>query len=139
MKQRTHIKDEMKRDLMVVYREVAERGACRTQTEAYEQTVEHEAPRFYVDPRWAHVRISPMLRGDRRHLERMGSLQRKMYEDLFDVVVRMSQKERFLGASLSYILRYAVLEPAPRFYIGAVRMGQIWTEKRRSRLSDRRT
>ena len=133
MKQRTFLKEEMKRDLMVVYREVAQKGECKTQTEAYEQTVSHGAPRFYVDARWAHVRISPMLRGERGHLEKMGSVQRQLYEDLFDVVVRLSQKEKFWGASLSHILRYAVQEPAPRFYIGAARMGQIWTEKTRRR------
>ncbi len=128
MKQNTSFKEEMKSDLMRIYREVSASHECRTQTEAYERTVTHEAPRFYVDARWAHQRISPMMRGDRSQLQEMSPLMREMYEDLFDVVMRLSQKERFWGKKLNYILQFAVLEPAPRFYISTVRMGQIWKE-----------
>ncbi len=137
MKQKTMCKEMMKNDLMKVYREVSSSGECRMQTEAYERTVEHEAPRFYVDARWAHQRIAPMLRGDRSGLDNMKPLQRKMYEDLFSVVVRLSQKDQFWGKKLNYILQYAVLEPAPRFYIGTMRMGQIWKEMTR-RANERR-
>ena len=133
MKARTRLREEMKDDLMRVYRSVSQEGSYATQTECYEAVVTHAAPRFYVDVRWAHQRISPLLRGDRSGLAKMPTLMREQYEDLFDIVVRLSQKEKFWGASLHHILRYAVQEPAPRFYISATRMGQIWLEKVRKK------
>lgn len=134
MKQRTHCKDTMKNDLMQVYRQVTATYDCRTQAEAYELTINHEAPRFYVDARWAHQRIAPLTRGDHSGLEKLSPLAREMYEALFDVVMRLSQKEKYWGKSLYYILQFAILEPAPRFYISPSRMGQIWLEKTRSRI-----
>lgn len=119
----------MKTDLMKVYREVCARHECRNQREAYEQTVTHDAPRFYVDARWAFQRIAPLCRGDRSALEKMSPLTRSMYEELFEVVLRLYQEEKYWGKSLSYVLRFAVQEPASRFFISKERMGQIWRER----------
>lgn len=129
MRQETLFKQEMKRDLMRIYRQVTSEYDCKNQTEAYRRVVEHEAPRFYVDVKWAHQRLSPMMRGDRSRLEKIPPLSRQMYEDLFDVVMRLSQEQRFCGASLYKILRDAVMEPAKRFYISTDRMRQIWKEE----------
>lgn len=131
MKQCTYFKQTMKDDLMRVYREVVSTCDCKTQKDAYRMTVEHRAPRFYVDARWAHQRISPMMRGDRSELEKMSPLARAQYEALFDIVLRMSQEEKFWGRRLYYIVQQAVQQPAPRFYISAKRMEQIWFECRR--------
>lgn len=131
MKTKTHLRELMKNDLMRVYRTLNEESVYSNQVECYRAVVMHEAPRFYVDIRWAHQRIAPMLRGDRSRLEKMKGLMRSQYEDLFDVVLRLSQEEKFCGTSLYYILRHAVQEPAPRFYISPHRMGQIWRENRR--------
>ncbi len=129
MKQETLCKQEMRRDLMRIYRKVTGEYNCKDQTEAFQRVVEHEAPRFYVDIKWAHQRLSPMMRGDRSGLQRMGPLARQMYEDLFEVVMRLSQEQRFWGAKLHRILRDAVMEPAKRFYISPDRMRQIWKEE----------
>ena len=140
----TQLKEEMKRDLMRVYNEESQNYSGYLQTEVYAMTVAHPAPRFYVDARRAHQHISPLLRGDRSGLEKMKPLRREMYEALLDVVMRLSQKEKYWGKSLYYILRQAVMEPAPRFYIEVPRMGQIWTEqtqkerKRRKEMEERR-
>lgn len=96
------------------------------QKEIYQRTVNHPAPRFYVNAKSALRYISPMMRGDRREIDKMKPLRREMYEVLFDVVLRLSQKERFWGESIYSILRQAVMEPAPRFYIDVTRMGQIF-------------
>lgn len=125
----TQLREEMKRDLMRVYREESQNYSGYMQTEIYALTVEHPAPRFYIDPRRALQHISPLRRGDRSALERMKPLKRKMYEDLFDVTMSLYQKEKFWGKSLYYVLRQAVMEPAPRFYINVMRMGQIWAEQ----------
>ena len=129
MKCSTNHKEEMKEDLMKVYREIVGQYSCRTQTEAYELTVQHQAPRYYVDARWALQVISPMTRGDHSMLDRRPPLIRQMYLDLLDTVLRLKQKEKFWDSSLFELVRHAVLEPAPRFYISAERMGQIWREK----------
>jgi len=129
MKCKTNHKEEMKNDLMRVYREVVGQYSCRDQTEAYELTVRHQAPRFYVDARWALQVISPMTRGDFSVLEKMDALRRQMYYDLLDTVLRLKQKEKFWSSSLYELVRHAILEPAPRFYIETDRMGQIWREK----------
>ena len=115
---------------MRVYREVvADCPQGTSQTEVYEKVVKHPAPRFYVDPRMAHLVISPMMRGDNSPLEKMGALKRQMYHDLYDVVMRLTQVKRFWHKSIYYILKEAVLEPAPRFYISSDRMRMIWKEE----------
>lgn len=130
MRERTFCRKQMMNDLMQVYREVVINCPDgTTQTEVYEQVVRHPAPRFYIDPRRAHAVISPMMRGDYSVLEKLNPLKRQMYHDLYDVVMRLSQKKGFWRKKLYFILREAVLEPAPRFYIYAPRMGQIWREK----------
>lgn len=131
MKHRTYLHEEMRRDLLSVYREVYWNGNFKSQKEVYESVVRHPAPRYYICVRWAHQRLSKMMRGDHSGLSKMSDLHREMYESLYDTVVRLSQKEKFVGASLYYILRHAVKEPAPRFYISAARMGQIWRERKR--------
>lgn len=130
--------EEMKRDVMKVYREECRNYDGILQTEIYQRTVSHPAPRFYVNAKSALRYISPMMRGDRRALDGMKPLRREMYEVLFEVVLKLSQKERFWGESIYSILRQAVMEPAPRFYIDEKRMGQIFMsqqekDKRRRR------
>ena len=129
MRERTLCRKQMAHDLMQIYREVvADCPMGTTQTEVYQLVVQHPAPRFYIDPRMAHLRISPMMRGDSSVLERLSPLKRQLYHDLYDVVMRLSQKKGFWRKSLYYILKEAVLEPAPRFYINSKRMEQIWKE-----------
>lgn len=129
MRELTQLREEMSRDLLKVYREECRNYSGYLQTEIFKLTVNHPAPRFYVDARRAHQHISPLLRGDRSKLDKMKPLRREMYEDLFDVVMRLSQKKKFWGKSLYSILRQAVMEPAPRFYIGVTRMGQIFSQQ----------
>lgn len=136
MRRKTVCKDEMRRDLMRVYRKVSSEVCCKNQYDAYRQVVQHEAPRFYVDARWAHQRISPMMRGDFSVLEKSSAMVRQMYYDLFDVVVRLSQKEKFRHAKLMRIVTEAIKEPAPRFYISEERMRQIWVEEVQRRRSE---
>ena len=130
MRERTVCRQEMSRDLMQVYREVVENQPMgTTQTEVYKLVVQHPAKRFYVDPRRAHQRISSMMRGDMSVVENLNPLKRQMYRDLYDVVMRLYQRKGFWRKSAYYVVKEAVLEPAPRFYIDWKRMEQIWREK----------
>lgn len=131
MKDRSLCREQMKDDLMKVFREIADQHICRHQTEAYEMVVHHSAPRYYIDARRAHRVISPMRRGDHTELQKLSPLKQQMYLDLFDTVQRLYQKSAYWGKSLYYVLQFAILEPAPRFYIGADMMRLIWKERTR--------
>ena len=126
-------RDVMKEDLLKVLREVSRSYECRNDSEAWERVVTHPAPRFYIAPRRAHLYLSPMLSGDRSRIEQLSPLKREMYEALFETVQRLWQKKSFWGRSLNYVLQFAVMEPAPRFYISAAMMGKIWRERKRMR------
>lgn len=122
-------RESMYDELMKVYSKVLREFDVRTQTEAFERTVRHPASRFFIDTRRAYQNIYPMLRGDYSRLEKMKPLRQEMYKALFDVVMRLSQKRQFWGKSPYYIVRFAVLEPAPRFYIGIEKMRKVFRER----------
>lgn len=126
----------MEADLMSVFREVSLSYECRNNNEAFAKVIEHPAPRYYVDARRAHQYISPLLHGDRSRIEALSPLKRKMYEDLFETVQRLWQKSAYWGKSLHYVLQFAVLEPAPRFYIKPKRLHQIWKNRTRRKKED---
>lgn len=119
--------------MMTVYRGVLREYDFRTQAEAFDRTVRHPASRFFIGTRRAYQNIYPMLRGDYSRLEQMKPLRQEMYKALFDVVMRLSQKRQFWGKSPYYIVSFAVLEPAPRFYIGVEKMRKIFRERRGKR------
>ena len=129
MREQTLCRQQMSRDLMKAYRDVVSEELPQgiTQTEVYDMVVAREAPRFYIDPRRAHQRIAKMMRGDYSDLEKLNPLKQMMYKDLFDVVMRLSHRKSY--KSLYAVLKDAVLENAPRFYISGERMAQIWRIK----------
>ena len=120
-------------ELMAVYRKVLKDYDCHTQAEAFDRTVRHPASRFFVEPRRAYQNIYPMLRGDYSKIEQMKPLRQEMYKALYDVVMRLSQKRQFWGKSPYYIVKFAVTEPAPRFYIGVEKMRKVFRERRARR------
>lgn len=129
----SHSREPMYDELMQVYRKVLRDYDVRTQAEAFELTVSHAASRFFVDPRRAYQNIYPMLRGDYSRFEKMKPLRQEMYRALFDVVMRLSQKRQFWGKSPYYIVKFAVNEPAPRYYIGVEKMRKVFRERRGKR------
>ena len=48
-------------------------------------------------------------------------LRREMYYSLFKVVQELSERREFIGKSLSYIMKFAVVQPAPKFFISPIR------------------
>ena len=120
-------------ELMKVYCKVLREFDVRTQTEAFERTVRHPASRFFIETRRAYQNIYPMLRGDFSRIEKMKPLRQEMYRALYDVVMRLSQKRQFWGKSPYYIVKFAILEPAPRFYIGVEKMRKVFRERRSKR------
>ena len=126
-------REAMYDELMKVYCKVLREFDVRTQTEAFERTVRHPASRFFIETRRAYQNIYPMLRGDFSRIEKMKPLRQEMYRALYDVVMRLSQKRRFWGKSPYYIVKFAILEPAPRFYIGVEKMRKVFRERRGKR------
>lgn len=120
-------------ELMKVYCKVLQDFDVRTQAEAFERTIRHPASRFFIETRRAYQNIYPMLRGDYSRLEKMKPLRQEMYKALYDVVMRLSQKRQFWGKSPYYIVKFAVMEPAPRFYIGVEKMRKVFRERRGKR------
>lgn len=114
---------QMQQDLIAAYKRVC--GDCWSQQQAYERMVTEPAPRYYVSPRQASQIIALMVRGDFSRVDTMLPLRREMYYSLFNVVQQLSEKREFIGKSLSYIMRFAVVQPAPRFFISPVRASII--------------
>lgn len=120
----------MYRDLMAAYRQVVDKYDCHDMSEAFHRAVNSPAPRFYVHPRRAARIIYPMFQGDFRQLQGLKPLKREMYEELFRIVLRMSGQWKYHGKSVGYILSFAILEPAPRFYVSPSMMYKIYNNRR---------
>lgn len=113
------ISKQMQQDLIAAYKRVY--GKCWSQHEAYERMVNEPAPRYYISPKQASQNIALMVRGDFSKVEMMMPLRREMYYSLFSVVQELSERREFIGKSLSYIMKFAVIQPAPKFFISPVR------------------
>lgn len=131
-KQRTRIMEEMERDLIKLYRQETSKYTYMFQSDVYNIILNHPAPRYYVTPEWAYKRIKGLQYGDTSCLDGLNPLKKEMYLSLFETVKRLSEKPSFRKKTLHYILQYAVLEPAPKFYIGISRMGVIFRKNRMS-------
>lgn len=113
------ISRQMQIDLIEAYKRVSPH--CWHQHEAYERMVKEPAPRFYVKPKHAATHISRMVMGDFSVVNSLSARKRDLYHALYKVVARLSEKREFIGKSLTYIMQFAVLEPAPEFFISPER------------------
>lgn len=100
---------------MNAYREVYSK--CHSQREAYIKTVMHPAPRFYITPKRAYNALILMVKGDFSELETLDPMKRSMYLELFEKLQQMTQKQEFMGKSLSFICPFLVTQPASKFFI----------------------
>ncbi len=128
-KENYEISRQMHEDLMKAYIDVY--ASCWSQKEAYERTARHPAPRYYISPKQASQIISPMVRGDFELVDLMHPHKRNMYYALFEEVKKLSEQRAFIGKSLSYIMQYAVLQPAPEFFISwdHVKRIRLWLKR----------
>lgn len=117
------ISRQMQQDLMKAYIDVC--PSCWSQKEAYEKTAAHPAPRYYVSPKQALQILSPMMRGDFEQVNLMHPHKQRLYHSLFEEVKKLSEQRRFEGRALSYLTQFAVLQPAPEFFIGWDRVKRI--------------
>lgn len=115
MKEDYSITKQMQEDLIEAYKRVA--PTSWTQEDAYIKTVKQPAKRYYVSGKQAAEKISRMIRGDFEIVDLMGANKRRMYYSLFEKVMELSEKPAFAGKSLCFVCAFAVLEPAPEFFI----------------------
>lgn len=115
----------MRDDLMNTYRRVFDK--CRTQKEAYAKTIKQPAPRFYVSPKQAYEVMRVLVSGNTSVLERMSGTRRRMYKDMFNILLRMMQKPEYTGKSLWFICQFLVVQPAPEFYYSVSSMEDLFS------------
>lgn len=117
--------DRMRSDMMKVYNEVY--SSCWSQREAWEKTIHHKAPRFYISPKQAYEVLRPMFFcHDFSLVNSMKPTRKRLYEALYEIVKDMTQKREFIGKSLWHICKYAVMQEAPEFFVDWEAMRKIF-------------
>ena len=117
--------DAMRRDMMKVYNEVY--STCWTQREAWEKTIRHPAPRYYISPKQAYEVLRPMcFYNDFTAVEKMKPTRQRLYTSLYETVMKMAQKREYLGMSLHHIVNHAVSQEAPEFFVEWEAMRKIF-------------
>lgn len=117
-----------RKHLMEAYRKVA--PECSTQKQAYERTVKSPAPQFYITADHARHVVSPMLHGDFRLFNTLPPNKKRMYQALCDTVLRLAETRAYFGKSLTYIIPYAIQQPAPEFFIDAQWFRRIYNHRK---------
>lgn len=123
--------EEMRVALMDTYRKVA--PDCWSQQEAWEKTVRHPAPRYYITAKQAYQRLLPMLSGDFSEVDSLKPDRRRMYYSLYHQTLEIAQKREFHGKSLWYIIPWAITQPAPEFFIGTESIAKTFRFVKRGR------
>ena len=134
MKHDYDISLQFQNDLIKAYNHVA--PLCWTQREAYAKAVKEPAPRYYVTPKQAAQVISPMVKGNFERVNMMLPNRRRMYYSLFDRVIELSEKRAFVGKPLTYIMQFAVIQPAPEFFCSYTRLHEIRSFIKTGKLND---
>lgn len=110
-------------DLMAAYRSVV--SSCSTQQQAWKRTVDSPAPRFYVTHFQAYQRMLQFYKKDPA-INKLPLLQKRQYEALYEVCLRMSQQKEYLGMSLYQLTQFAILQPAPSFFVSVKSMPRFF-------------
>lgn len=122
--------DAMRQDMMKVYKEVY--SSCWSQREAWEKTIRHPAPRFYISPKQAYEVLRPMFfYGDFSALGKMKPTRQRLYQALYEVVKSLSYKRDYIGMSLHKIVNHAISQPAPEFFVDWEAMRKIFRWQKR--------
>lgn len=128
------ISKQMQNDLIKAYCQSC--PGSWTMQEACEKAVKLPAPRFYVTAKQAYQVISRMMKGDFRRVNKLKPLRKKMYYELFDVTVKLSESWQHAGKKLWSIMPFAVIHPASEFFISPHTLYCIRQEIRTGRIDD---
>lgn len=123
MKKDYDISKQFQDDIVKAYNSVA--NTSWTQEDAYKKVMEMPAPRYYVSAKQAAQILSPMVRGDFERVNLMKPNRRRMYYSIFKRVIELSERRAFIGKPLAYIVRYAVVSPAPEFFVSLSAIAKV--------------
>lgn len=123
------------KDLMQSYREVY--PTCSSQTEAYEKTVNHAAPRYYVGLCSAYNYILNITKGKHEKYKSYSRNKIEMFDSLYAEVVRLSGEKDFCNMNLHNLVAYAILRPAPSFFITKKTFKLIYNSIKRNGLENK--
>lgn len=119
--------DEMRADLMCTFREVLSNDKTGMGVnELCEETVKRPAKRFYVSVLQAYKVVSKIRKGDFRVLERMPPYRREMFLEINRLVEECLLRYEYATKPLIFIVAHVLSNRAPRFYISAESMRQLY-------------
>lgn len=119
---------EMKDDLMKVYKEVA--PFCKSQNEAWKRTVLHPAPRYYLSEPHAIRVIKSIINGETDKIDKMPSTVKRRCYSLYNEVLRLSENPKYTNKPIVYLVRLALYNPAPEFFLTTERFRRIFYEEK---------
>lgn len=115
---------QFRKDLMAAYDKIA--PTALTQTQAYQLAVKQPAPRYYLTHKQAYQHVMRMYKGDYSLVEKMRPNKKRQYLALFNTSINLWKKRGFRKKSLWHVMQFAVLEPAPEFFVGWRDMQKIF-------------
>ena len=126
--------DDMHDDLMRNFREVLmESRTGMGMNEICEATVKRPAMRFYISPLQAFKVISNIRKGNLQCLDRMPEYRREMFHEINRLVDEYITRYEFATKPLIFVVTHVISNPAPRFYVSAESMRQLYYSRKRKR------
>lgn len=110
-------------DIMAAYRKLA--PTCTTQQQVWLKLAACPAPRFYVTHFQAYQRMLQFFKGDKK-IKKLPLTRKRLYEALYDVCLKLSQQRQYLGLSLYQLVQYAIVQPAPSFFVAPSSMPRLF-------------
>lgn len=127
--------DEMRTDLMQNFREVlSEDKKGMSVSELCEETVKRPARRFYVSVLQAYKVVSKIRKGNLHELDRMASYRKEMFLEINRMVDECLTRYEYATKPLIFIVAHVLSNRAPRFYISAESMRQLYFANQKKRL-----
>lgn len=119
--------DEMRTDLLKNFREVLSKDKRgMSVSELCEETVKRPARRFYVSSLQAYKVVSKIRKGNLHELERMAPYRREMFLEINRLVDECLTRYEYATKPLIFIVAHVLSHRAPRFYISAESMRQLY-------------
>lgn len=127
--------DEMRSDLMQNFREVLSKDKRGLSvSELCEETVKRPARRFYVSVLQAYKVVSKIRKGNLHALDRMAPYRKEMFLEINRMVDECLTRYEYATKPLIFIIAHVLSNRAPRFYISAESMRQLYFANQKKRL-----
>ena len=115
---------QFRKDLMAAYDKITPKAM--SQMQAYRMAVKQPAPRYYLSRKQAYQQVMKMYKGDFSDVEKMRPNKKRQYTALFDTTISLWKRRGYRNKSLWHVIQFAILEPAPEFFVGWRDMQKIF-------------